>query len=94
MEIRETIRIAGIKKAKALGRKPIILANSKQGTVIFQGSEFSRNNGQFAFTAGNLVVNAGDQPQTVLGTVLKQGECGVVNKTGKCTKLEGRIVNF
>jgi len=92
-DVREAIRVAGIKKAKQLGYRPIIMARSKQGEiVVLEGSLFTMTNGHFALTGGELVVIAGDQQENILGTILKQGEFGYVNKGGKCTKMQGRLV--
>lgn len=82
----ERIRIAAIAKAKELGFEPVILTRSKEDTIVLmQGSVFTEQNGRFVVVEGNLVANAGEKPENVFGTVLKQGEYGLI-KNGKCEK--------
>ena len=86
---RERIRIAALKKAAELGYKPVIMIRTPQGTVgLLPGSEFTEVRGRFTLVDGNMVVNAGQKPENVLGTILHQGEYGHITD-GKCTKLPG-----
>ena len=87
----ERIRIEGIRKAKELGRKPIIVTVTAAGTVdLLKGSVFTEEYGKFVLTDLDLVVNAGERLFTPPGATLEQGEYGTV-KDGKVTKLEGRL---
>ena len=63
------------------------MIRTPQGTIgLLPGSECTIVRGRFTLVDGNMVVNAREKPENVLGTVLKQGEYGHV-KDGKCTKL-------
>jgi len=89
-DLQENIRVEGIKKAEELGRKPVIITMGDNGKISFlPGSEFTIGDGESALTGDDLVVNAGEEPQTVLNTTLNQGEFGIVTKDGTCNKLPG-----
>jgi len=88
-ELREKIRVDGIRKAKELGYRPVILARDEEGTsVCLQGSQVTRVNNTPLFVDGDLVVNAGKTDEIILGAKLARGEFGVV-RDGKCTMLPG-----
>lgn len=88
--LREKIRVEGIAKAQELGYKPVIITLGSNGAIcLLPGSEFTEVEGKFVLAGGELVVNADEKPQTVLGATLKQGEFGAVGKDGKCNKLPG-----
>ena len=87
----ERIRIEGIKKAKELGHKPVIVTITEQGTIaLLKGSEFTEAYGKFVLTDGDFVVNAGARVFTPLAVTLEQGEYGTV-KDGKLAKGDGRL---
>ncbi len=78
-------------KAKGMGYNPITLYTDEKGHVVFtEGNMLSIRNGQSGIAEGDMVVNVGHRDANVAGSILKNGEYGIV-KNGKFEKASDKI---
>ncbi len=75
----EAIRIAALERGKALGHNPIVIFLNQDDSIAFaKGSIFSVENDRPVLKNGDMIVNAGQKPATIMGVTLATGEGCVV----------------
>jgi hypothetical protein len=76
---------AGKQKAKQMGHNPVCIFVNKNESIVITQSLFTIKNSQATFVDGDMVINVGKDDATIWGTILKEGEYGII-KNGKLEK--------
>ena len=76
---------AGKQKAKQMDHNPVCIFVNKNGNIVITQSLFTIKNSQVTFVDGDMVINVGKDDATIWGTILKEGEYGII-KNGKLEK--------
>ena len=69
---------AGKQRAEQMGHNPVCIYTNKTGGISITQSKFAIRQGKVKFIHGDMVINVGKEDVTVMETILKKGEYGII----------------